>query len=327
MMRVEYDLGRPAALGPAALTIGVFDGVHRGHQRLISRAAEIAAERGAAAAAVTFWPPPVAVLRPDAAPPLLTTLDERLDRLADLGRLDAAVVMPFDDALSRLSPEAFLDRLDAFCRPIALIEGPDFAVGHKRAGNLAYLREAGERRGFTVETLEVTDDGERISSSRIRALLSEGDLAGATRLLGRAYTLSGEVIEGDRRGRQLGFPTANLRLDPRKLLPARGVYAVRVRLPGESAEVFGHLGVCNIGVRPTFGGEPRLLVEVHLLDASMDLYGLPLVLALVARLRDERRFSGIEELKAQIAADAAQARALLSGEPDANEPGVGAPDV
>ncbi len=312
-MRTIYDFGPPTVppLGSAVLTIGFFDGVHLGHQRLIERAEVLAAERGATAVVVTFWPHPSAVLRPEAAPPLLTTLAEKLRLLGDLGRLDATAVLPFDEALSRQSPESFLDMIAAFCRPVALIEGPDFAMGHKRAGDLAFLRAAGQRRGFTVETYEERAGGERISSSRIRALLQEGAVEEATRLLGRPYSLVGEVVEGDRRGRQLGFPTANLRLDARKLLPRSGVYAVRVRLPGEARAA--HAAVCNIGVCPTFGGEPRLIVEVHLLDAAMDLYGLELAIEVVARLRDERRFDGVDELTAQIGADADHARALLAG--------------
>ncbi len=312
-MRTIYDFGPPAvpALGPAVLSIGFFDGVHLGHQRLIERAEVLAAEQGAVAVVVTFWPHPSAILRPEAAPALLTTLAEKLRLLGELGRLDATVVLPFDEALSRQSPEAFLDVIGAFCRPLALVEGPDFAMGHKRAGDLAFLRAAGERRGFAVEVYEERAGGERVSSSRIRALLREGTVEEATRLLGRPYSLEGEVVEGDRRGRQLGFPTANLRLDARKLLPRSGVYAVRVRLPGEMRAT--HPAVCNIGVRPTFSGEPRLIVEVHLLDVAMDLYGLELAVELVARLRDERRFAGVEELKAQIGADADHARSLLVG--------------
>src|SRR5262249_57026430 len=168
------------------------------------------------------------------------------------------------------------------------------------------------RRGLIVESLELREGGERISSTRIRELLSVGDVAVAAGHLGRPYTLTGEVVAGDRRGRLLGFPTANLRLDARKVLPANGVYAVRVRLPGEATAT--HPGVCNIGVRPTFGGESRLMVEVHLLDATLDLYGLPLGVELITRLAEERRFGGVDELKAQIARDAAAARQGVAAE-------------
>jgi riboflavin kinase/FMN adenylyltransferase len=299
-------------VGPAVVTIGFFDGVHRGHERLVVRAGELSHAAGSRAVAVTFWPRPKDVLRPDEQAPLLTTLDEKLAIFEGLGLLDAVLVIPFSEALADLSPEAFLDRVGAFCAPQALVEGDDFALGRARTGDVATLRRIGAERGFTVETLDVRDDaGERISSSSIRALVRAGDVAGAAMLLGRHSPLTGEVVRGDQRGRLLGFPTANLRVDARKALPANGVYAVRARLPGEAAAE--RPAVCNIGVRPTFGGEPKLLVEVHLLDAAMDLYGLPLGIELVARLRDERRFGGVDELKAQIARDADQARALLAG--------------
>lgn len=316
-MRVEYDLGgarRTAEpIGPAVATIGFFDGVHRGHERLLVRAAELARAGSMHAVAVTFWPRPEAVLRPDdLLTPLLTTLDEKLAIFDRLGLLDAVLVVPFTPALADLSPAAFLDALDAYIGARVLVEGTDFALGRHRAGDVEALRRLGAERGFEVETLDVRDDaGERISSTRIRQFVRAGDIAGAAALLGRRYVLAGEVVEGDRRGRLLGFPTANLTVDPLKVLPANGVYAVRARLPGEGAAE--HPAVCNIGVRPTFGGEPRLLVEVHLLDATIDLYGLPLAVELVARLRDERRFNGMDELKAQIGRDVEAARRLLAG--------------
>lgn len=314
-MRVEYDLGTLAPVGPAVLTMGAFDGVHRGHRQLVSRAAELAHVRGARAVAITFWPHPEAVVRPDLRLALLTTLGERLDLLASLDLLDATVVLPFTERLATLDPEAFLDALSAWCEPVAFVEGPDFAFGHHRAGDLAFLRAAGARRGFTVEVLEVRDGdadstGERVSSTRIRALVSEGAVEQATRLIGHAYSLTGEVVGGDRRGRQLGFPTANLRLDDRKLLPALGIYAVRVRLPGETAA--RHPGVASIGVRPQFKSERNVLAEVHLLDATMDLYGLTIETELVARLREERRFASVEALVDQMRRDAHEARDLLA---------------
>lgn len=318
-MRVEYDLGTLAPLGPAVLTMGAFDGVHLGHRRLVARTAELARQHGGRAIAVTFWPHPDAIVRPDARIELLTTLSERLDLLAALHLLDAVVVLPFTDHMAALDPEAFLDAIAGWCQPIAFVEGPDFAFGHRRAGDLAFLRASGARRGFTVETLDVRDDDtsgkngndvERISSTRIRDLVREGQVEKATQLLGRPYMLSGEVVGGDQRGRLLGFPTANLRLDGRKLLPALGIYAVRVRLPGEASA--GHLGVASVGVRPQFKSERNILAEVHLLDATMDLYGLTLEAELVARLREERRFESVDALIAQMHCDVQQARDLLA---------------
>ena len=308
-MRVYYDFGSLPPMGPAVLTIGVFDGVHAGHRGLVARAGALAAERDARAVAVTFWPHPVSVLRPEEPFPLLSTLDEKLRLLSELDTLDAVVVQPFTPDLAALTPDAYLDALRAWCEPRMLVEGPDFALGHNRAGTIAYLREAGARRGFSVESVEVVEDDERVSSTRIRKLLREGNVEAAARLLARPYALAGEVVEGDKRGRLLGFPTANLRIDERLVLPANGVYAVRVRLPGEERAI--HPAVANLGVRPTFGGEPRLLLETHLLGVTMDLYGLTIGVEWVARLRDERRFEGIEALKAQIALDAQRAASLL----------------
>lgn len=328
-MRVYYDLGSLPSVGPAALTLGIFDGVHAGHRRLAARVAELAAERGIRAVAITFWPHPVSVLRPQEAPPLLSSLEERLALLAELNLLDALVVQPFTPELAALDPDAYLDLLQRWCEPRVLVEGPDFALGHDRTGTLDYLREAGARRGFAVESMAVVEDGERVSSSRIRSLLREGSMEDAARLLTRPYTLSGEVVEGDRRGRLLGFPTANLRVSATLALPANGAYAVRVRLPGERAAT--HPAVANLGVRPTFGGEARRLLEVHLLGVAMDLYGLELGVQWIARLRDERRFDGIDALKAQIAADAERAANLLSAGgaepvPPGMETDVGAED-
>lgn len=318
-MRVEYLFGTPAgsmSLGPVALTIGTFDGVHLGHLQVLERAAALARQHEIGAIAVTFWPHPLEVLRPEPPVELLATLDERLDLFAYAGLLDTVVVVPFTQDLADLDSEAFLDLLATFCELRALVVGVDFALGKGRVGDIAFLRAAGERRGFAVEALNVRQDGERISSTSIRSLVRAGNIDEATTLLGHPYSVYGEVVSGDRRGRLLGFPTANLRIDARKVLPANGVYAVRVRLPGE--ERASHSAVANIGIRPTFGGEPRLLVEVHLLDITLDLYGLRLGVEFVARLRDERRFNGVAELVAQIAADARQARDLLMEPPGEN---------
>jgi riboflavin kinase / FMN adenylyltransferase len=309
-MRVEYLQGALAPVGPAVLTIGFFDGLHLGHRQLISRTAALARERSAQAVAITFWPAPVSVVQPDTQIQLISTLEEKLALLERLGELDAVMVLPFSVETSKQSPEAFLDVLAGFCEPLALVEGADFAVGHRRRGDIAYLTALGKKRGFTLETSEVQVDGKRVSSTWIRSLVQAGTLTTATRLLAREYTLLGEVVTGERRGRLLGFPTANLRYDDRKILPANGVYAVRVGLPGEPRP--SHQAVCNIGVRPTFDGEKRLVVEVYLLDGGMDLYGLHLEVAFVARLREERRFAGVDELRAQIALDVDHAREVLS---------------
>lgn len=309
-MQILSRLTDVTAGTPAVLTIGFFDGVHRGHQQLVHRTHQLARQEGARAVLVTLWPHPLAVLRPEEPMALLTTLEEKLQRLAALGELDLAVVMPFTPELARVSPEEYLVMLRDRFHLRGLVEGTDFRFGHERAGDVAWLRRAGEAGGFTVETLDMDAGGERISSSRIRRLVAAGAVDEVTALLGRPYALAGAVVEGERRGRQLGFPTANLRLDPIKLLPGNGVYAVRAGLPSDA--VVARPGVANVGVRPTFGEDSPRLVEVHLLDAEVTLYGQQLEVEFVARLREERRFSGLEGLKAQIAADADRARALLA---------------
>ncbi len=300
-MRVVYDFGTDPSitpLGRAVLSIGAFDGVHLGHRRLLERVAAVAVREDARAVAVVSWPDVHVTLEATAESRLLTTLDERLALLDSLALVDAAVVLPLAEQRAASDLNAILDTLTAICAPVALVAGTDSAFG------------GGNARGLRVETLS---DGEQPSGTSLLNALRAGQLDDANRQLGHPYLLSGEVITGDRRGRTIGFPTANLRLDARKVLPANGVYAVRVGLPGETGKA--HAGVCNIGVRPTFGGEPRLLVEVHLLDVAMDLYGLTLRVDLIARLRDEQRFSGVEELKAQITRDADAARALLVATP------------
>jgi riboflavin kinase / FMN adenylyltransferase len=295
-MRVVYCIGKEppiAPLGRAAISVGAFDGVHQEHRRLLERVAAVAAREDARAIAVVLWPDAHQVTASADESRLLTTLDERLALIESLALVDVAVVLPLAE---QHAADSVLDTLLAICDPVALVAGTDSAFS------------GGNAHGLRVETLG-EGDGEQASATSILDALREGRLDDANRQLGHPYSLSGEVVVGDRRGRTIGFPTANLRLDPRKALPANGVYAVCVGLPGEAATA--HAGVCNIGVRPTFGGEPRLLVEVHLLDAAMDLYGLTLRVDLIARLRDERRFNGIDELKAQIARDADAARGLL----------------
>lgn len=320
-MRIEYALGAVAPVGDAVLTIGFFDGVHLGHRRLIERAAHLARARSARAVAVTFWPHPLAVPQPSEPSALLSTLEEKLALLDGLGQLDATIVMPFTPQLAAQDPDAFLADLRGWSSPVALIEGPDFALGHERTGDLAYLRAAGERQGFAVEVIEARDGDERVSSTRIRRLVREGQVVEAARLLGRPYRLAGEVTLGDQRGRLLGFPTANLRPDARKVLPAHGVYAVRVALPGERAA--SHPAVANIGVRPTVSSEPKLMIEVHLLDATMDLYGLTIGVDLIERLREERRFDGLDALRAQIDRDARTAREILAAPTATGSAGAG----
>ncbi len=294
---------------PYALTIGVFDGIHRGHQHLIRQVAETARTLDGKAGLVTFWPHPLVVLRPALEVRYLTMLEEKLEILAALGTLDSVVVLPFTPALAATPASGFIDLLRRHLNMRVLLEGADFALGHNREGDMTFLEDYGQRQGFMVQTIGLQQLGnQRISSTRIRTLLAEGRVEEVTTLLGRPYSARGVVMTGDQRGRLLGFPTANLGVDANKILPADGVYAVRARVGDDVS-----LGVTNIGVRPTVDGTKHL-TEVHLLDVERDLYGKVLEVQFIARLREERRFAGIEALKAQIAADVQQARLVLSQE-------------
>jgi riboflavin kinase/FMN adenylyltransferase len=305
-MQVVRDLATLTPDTPYALTVGVFDGIHLGHQHLIQQTARAAAALGGKAGMITFWPHPLEVLHPERPVRYLTMLEEKLELLQALGKLDLVVVMPFTPALAQTSAGGFIDLLMNHLALRVLVEGADFVFGHNREGNMAFLSAYGQTHGFAVETVSLQlADQQRISSTNIRALLEEGQVAEAAALLGRPYSARGLVMQGDKRGRLLGFPTANLGIDPQKILPADGVYAVRVRVEDV---VYG--GAMNIGVRPTVDGT-RHLSEVHVLDMQRDLYGKELEVQFIARLRGERRFAGVEALQAQIAADVQQARMAL----------------
>ncbi|MEY4070174.1 MAG: hypothetical protein RL721_788 [Candidatus Eisenbacteria bacterium] len=289
------------------VAIGIFDGVHLGHRLLLERARERAA--GGPCVAVSFDPHPDIVLAREFRPkPPLTPLPEKHARLAAMG-VDLYVI-PFTRELAALEPEAFvLEHLVGPFSPRWLVVGEDFALGRARAGNVTRLRTIGTQHGFDVDAVPLhVLDGGTVTSTRIRGLLDEGRVAEAARLLGGPYTMVGRVVGGERIGRTLGFPTANLQLHDEQLVPANGIYAVRVRLAGES---LWRMGAMSIGVRPTFGGVLRTL-EVHLLDWSGDLYGRDLTVAFVDWLRAEERFDGVEPLIAQMTADCAEARKRLS---------------
>jgi len=293
--------------GPATImTIGVFDGVHRGHQHLIGGVVARAHALGAEAAVLTFDPHPDVIIRPDRPRALLTTLDERLRLIEALG-VDRAIVLPFTPEVKELGAHDFMARI---CAAIALRElwvGYDFALGRKREGDLTRLGEIGEVLGYTLHPVgRFVDAGETVSSTVVRATLSEGDVATTARMLGRPFRISGPVVEGDRRGRTIGFPTANIAFAADQMLPANGVYVCEV-VRGNAR----HPAVTNIGVRPTFDGTRRTL-EAHLLDFSGDLYGETLGVDFLARLRGEQKFDGIAALVAQIQRDADAARAWFA---------------
>jgi riboflavin kinase/FMN adenylyltransferase len=318
-MRVVDDVAELGRHEPIALTIGVFDGVHRGHQALIRETARLASARGYRPVVLTFWPHPITVLRPGTEVRYLNMLDERLEQLAALDLLAAAIVMPFTPGIADTPAGTFLDTLRDALDLRLLVAGANFALGRHRTGNLDFLRTYGQQHDMDVVSVELAQSqGERISSTHIRELLMAGDVKGANRLLGYGYMLHGTVVMGDQRGHTVGFPTANLALDPQKLVPANGVYAVRCRIVSKrtSQPSAPYDAVMNIGVRPTFDGQRRT-VEVHLLltggeGATFDLYGDDLRVELVTRLRPEHRFANIEALRAQIQADIAAARDALA---------------
>jgi riboflavin kinase/FMN adenylyltransferase len=294
-----------------AVAIGNFDGVHLGHQRLLHTAVAAAQSLGGDAVVFTFEPHPAAVLAPHKAPPLITSLPRKLELLAQAG-ISACVLEPFTRELAGMSPEAFLQSiLVETLGARHIVVGYDFTYGHDRAGTAASLRAFGAARGIGVDVIEPVEvGGVVVSSTRVRELVRAGDMAGARALLGRDYDLDGTVVRGDGRGARIGMPTANLAVDS-QLLPAGGVYAVRVQLL-ERADSRPVPAVANLGTNPTFVDRTELSLEVHLLDFSGDLYGQRLRVQLVERLRGEQRFSGIDALLAQIRADIARARDILA---------------
>jgi riboflavin kinase/FMN adenylyltransferase len=288
------------------VALGNFDGVHLGHQAVLRRAVEAGRERGSRVVAATFDPHPRAVLGAGASPKILTPMGLRREALLRYGA-DEVRAITFDLDLSKKSPREFVrDVLVGEMGAEAVVVGENFRFGHRAAGDVRDLASLMEEMGGTAYLVPVCGAGEHgeISSTRIRALLSEGDVAQASGLLGRSYVLRGEVVEGDGRGRTIGFPTANVRPDPVALVPARGVYAGYVRVGEET------FAACsNVGVAPTFDrAESR--VEAHLLDFDGDLYGSVVDVEFAWRIRDERRFSGVEELKEQIQRDVEHARLL-----------------
>lgn len=299
-MRVTFDWPRER-LGSAAVTLGSFDGVHLGHQRLIATLVAQARANQESAVVITFDPHPRCVLDPANCPPQITSLNEKLGLLAGLG-VDESWVLTFTREVAALPPEDFMARLDAACELRRLVLGPDFRFGHERRGDAAWLRQ----RGRQVQVIEgAMLHGQEIHSSDVRRLVTTGEMAAAARLLGRHFSLVGAVKKGDQIGRRLGYPTANIEVPAGKLVPGRGIYAGHAIHPtGES------LAAISIGYRPTFQGR-ELRVEAYLLDFDQDLYGQPLELRFVARLRDEESFEGEAQLIEAIANDVAATRQLL----------------
>jgi riboflavin kinase/FMN adenylyltransferase len=303
------SLDKVPSIGPAAVSMGVFDGVHRGHQALLTATRDAAIAIGGSPVVLVFEPHPDEVVQPGTRVPRLTPLDATLRRIASLG-LAHAVPIRFDDDLRQLAAEDFLAALAPHVEMRALVMTPDSAFGRGRGGTPDHMREHGVSQGFEVRLVElVLEGGEPISSSRLREAVAVGDLETVRRLGYPAY-LEGTVVEGDHRGRALGYPTANLTFDYLPAMPPLGIYTGRVAVPERSVAA-GHPGLVSIGVRPTFHDGGQVLVEVHLLDFDGDLYGAALELELYDRLREERRFASADELVAQMHRDEAFARRLL----------------
>jgi riboflavin kinase / FMN adenylyltransferase len=292
------------------LTIGAFDGVHRGHQHLIESAVRRARALGCQSAVLTFDPHPDLVIHPERDRLYLTSLEERAELIEHIGA-DLLIVMPFTRETMGLTAQDFMSKV---CDAVALHElwvGWDFALGRRREGDIARLRQLGQQLGYTVHPVAAfaLADGTPISSTRIRSALAAGDLESAAMLLGRPFAVQGPVTQGDQRGRTIGFPTANVGVDRLHALPADGVYVCDAEVGGQR---YG--AVTNIGVRPTFNGTQRK-VEAYLLDFVDDIYGETLRLTLRQRLRGEKKFDGITALVAQITSDVAAARAWLRDQP------------
>ena len=315
------DLSRiPAGYGPSVVTLGNFDGVHKGHQAVLAAVVERARAphsdgRGRAqAVAVTFEPHPVAVLHPERAPQIITAYGQRLDLLAAAG-LDAVLVMDFTHELALWTPERFV--VEVFVKALGasvVVVGQDTRFGVRNSGNVDTLRRLGEEHGFEVLALSDIGEGGRWSSSRVRALLSAGDVATAAEILGHPHTVSGEVVHGDHRGRELGYPTANLSQESQGLIPADGVYAgrlIRPTLPDSDPDRALPAAI-SIGTNPTFGGTQRR-VEAHVLDRSdLDLYSEDVVCEFIEHLRPTEKFDSISDLLAKIAEDVERVRVVLS---------------
>ena len=312
-MQVITDLSAPPWSGErAVITIGMYDGLHLGHRTVVSQVRSRAAELGARSVVVTFDRHPMSIVRPESAPRLLTNLDQKLELLTDTG-VDATVVVSFNEDQSHETAVDFVRRvLVDVLAARAVIVGSDFHFGHMRQGNVTLLREMGERHGFAAEPVRLVPraDGvdEPVSSTAIRRALAGGEIDTANRMLGRPHEVRGTVVGGDKRGRTIGFPTANVAVPDGMCIPADGVYAAVYRRPDGSE----HACAVNIGRRPTFYRDaPHSLLEAHLLDFSGDIYGEEAAVQFLAFLRSEKAFAGGEELKAQLVLDIEHARSAV----------------
>ena len=304
----------PQGFGPSVVTLGNFDGVHKGHRAVLSTVVEQAGARGARSVAVTFDPHPVAVLHPERAPQIITSPDQRLDLLSATG-LDAVLVMEFTREFAQWTPERFV--VEVFVKALGarlVVVGEDTRFGVRNSGDVVALRRLGAEHGFEVITLADIGNGGRWSSSRVRDLVTKGDVARVAEILGRPHRVAGEVVHGDHRGRELGYPTANLSPVAEGLIPADGVYAGFLTRPTLPERDLDHTlpAAISIGTNPTFAGTQRR-VEAYVLDRTdLDLYGEIVVFEFIERLRATEKYDSVEALLVQVADDVEHCRALLS---------------
>ena len=313
MTVVEGLAGLTGRDRPCAVSVGTFDGVHLGHRALIQRAVSDGRERGIEAAVITWDRHPAAVLRPERVPPMITSVARKLELLEATGA-DLVVVLPFDTDFAQWPPERFArDVLAGALHARSVFVGRAWRFGHKAAGDVTLLTELGASLGFDVTGVELEQSGSApVSSSRVRKLVAAGDVEEAATLLGRRFDFDGIVQRGEDRGKSLGFPTANVPLAPGLVAPGRGVYAGRARVGGPDGSWF--TAAVNVGVNPTFGGDPETtppLIEAYLLDFDDDLYGSVLRVEFWARLRDEERFDSVDALIAQMEADVVRTRSIV----------------
>ncbi len=305
-METEQELASVTPQGQTLLTIGVFDGVHAGHRYLLTQLQQQAAKANLLSGVVTFSPHPQSVLRPTHQLPWLSDLDDRVTTLQQLG-LDMVAVLTFTPRLAQLSARDFVSLLRRHLKMQGIMVGPDFVLGRRGEGDIDLLRILGDEMEFTVHVVApFTVEGEVVSSTLIRQSLAQGDMRRVEKLMGRRFYLRGKVITSDRRGRVLGFPTANLDIEPQQALPDNGIYATITQIDGERFS-----SATNVGTRPTFG-EGERMVETYLLDYNGDLYGKKITIEFVRRVRDERRFPSAEQLIVQMRKDVQEVNAILT---------------
>ncbi len=305
-MEIEQELANLAPQKETIVTIGVFDGLHAGHRYLLEKLKQRAAEKNLLSVVVTFNPHPQAVLHPQNELAWLSDVENRTKSLKELG-IDMVAVLSFTPKVAQLSAQEFISLLKKQLRMQAIMVGPDFALGRGREGNIDLIRSLGRKMKFSVEVVPpFTIDGEVVSSTLIRQALAQGDMRKVERLMGRYFQLGGKVITSGKRGRTLGFPTANLDIKPQQALPDNGIYATITQVDGRQFP-----SATNVGTRPTFG-EGEKTVETHLLNYEGDLYGKEIRVGFVQKLRDEQRFPSSEELKAQMAKDILEVEKILA---------------